>query len=341
MIQRRRLRVVALLLATATTAVTAACSSASSKPTAVDQPLSTISPSPTAGLHASPSPAAPTNPAAPSGPVEPLTGLPGTAGGAVVVVPMNVTAGGSAPHGLAGADVVSVDFGEHGLFHLAAMFQSHSEAKVGPAAEIRPSDLRVILQSRALIAQSGSPSGFLDVAKSIGLTVRKPGESGFSGDYVDTSALRSGVKNPPKPAGIFQYGTPGQPVSVSSVSTARKVSVKVSGHSTITWTFDAAKKIWSARVGAVSVSTANIVIITSPYVTKHVSAMRRDVTFANPLGQGKASVFAGSQHIAATWYKKNILSALNFLGPDQDTPNLVPGSTWILLVPSKAKVTVS
>jgi hypothetical protein len=158
---------------------------------------------------------------------------------------------------------------------------------------------------------------------------------------VNIDSLRASVKSLNEPASVFQYADPGQPVSLSGVSAAHKLVVKVSGHSTITWTYDTAKKQWLATIAGVRVAATNIVVMTTPYMTKHVSALRRDLTFANPLGTGHSTILAGNGRISATWSKKNFTSALNFLGPDQNAPALLPGSTWILMVPSKASVTSS
>jgi DUF3048 family protein len=333
MIDRRRLRSMALVLA-AVAAVAACSTSKPASPSADQLPLPSSTPS---AIIASP-------PASTTAPAEPLTGLPGSADGAAVAVPIDL---GADARGLADADIVSAEFDEHGLIHAVAIFQAHVTSKAGPLALIRPSDLKLVSQTNPLIAQTGSPAGFLDTAKSVHLTVRSPGRGshGFTSsggsDYVDIDSLRASVKGMNEPAPMFQYADPGQPVSLKDVSTAHKLVVKVSGHTTMTWTYDASKKQWLTTISGIQVATTNVVVMTTPYITKHISALRQDLTYANPLGSGKSTVLAGDGRISATWYKKNFSSALNLIGPDQNPPSLLPGSTWILLVPSKSTVSSS
>ncbi len=274
-----------------------------------------------------------------------MTGLPGAGSGSAVVVPVNVAKGVPAPVGFGDADIVSIEFSEAGAFHLVGIFQSKYPTKVGPLAEVRPSDLKLVCTTNPLIAQTGAPAGFLDTAKTFQLTVRTGSKSGSgfasSGGsmYADPNTLRVGAKGTPN--GMFEYADIGRALSRLNVDTASKVVVAVPGHAAITWTYDSATNTWHTRIGGVLMTTTNIVIITTAYTTKHVSALRKDLTFADPLGTGKATVVAGDSTISASWSKKTFNSALNLLGPDQDTPQLTAGQTWIMMVPATAKVTAS
>ena len=78
------------------------------------------------------------------------------------------------------------------------------------------------------------------------------------------------------------------------------------GHAAITWTYDSATNTWHTRIGGVLMTTTNIVIITTAYTTKHVSALRKDLTFADPLGTGKATVVAGDSTISATLVQEEL-----------------------------------
>jgi hypothetical protein len=284
---------------------------------------------------------------APAAPVEPLTGLPGSGSGSAVAVPVDVVSGGPAPSGLDDADIVSVEFGEGSLLRLVSMFRSHPAPRVGPVGMIRPSDDKFINEVQPLVAQSGAPKGFLEQATAAHLAVRSafagaPGYS-ISGDlaYVNVDALRSVAKATAAPRSMFTYAPADRPISVSGVSAATRVVIAAPGHPTITWAYDSVQKIWKSTIGGAAVTTANLVILTTPYLTKHVSSLRKDLTYTNPVGQGKGIMISADNKIAVSWDKRNPLLAMNFLGPDQSTPELTPGRTWIFLTPTGATVTTS
>ncbi len=307
-------------------------------------------PNPLVGSQAPPPSVAPTSSGTPSqsaapATFEPMTGLPGAGTGSVIAVPINVGKGAPAPVGLADADIVSLEYSEAGGMHLVGMFQSKYPSKVGPLAEVRPSDMKIVCTTNPLIVQTGAPSGFLDTAKSLNLTVHTGSRStaGFaqsgSSLYAEPNVLRAGAKG--QPNAMFEYAQAGEALSRLNVDQVSKVVVTVPGHVSITWTLDGTTKVWHTQIGGVTMTTTNLVIITSPYMTKHVSALRRDLTYSDPLGSGAATVVAGDSKIAATWSKKSFNSALNLLGPDQDTPRLTAGPTWLMLTPPGSKVTAS
>jgi Protein of unknown function (DUF3048) N-terminal domain len=329
----RRHRSRAVTVAIVALVATAACSSPKPQQIVGTQPQASAS-------AAAPSP----SPSPVSEPLEPLTGLPGTATGAAVVVPFDIAKGAPKPVGIADADIVSVEFSEQGTLRLVGIFQSKSPSKVGPVGAARPSDLKVVDTESAIIAQSGATIGTVETAKAFHVTIRSPGRSapGFSSSgrsvYVNPTAVRGTDKTAP-PA-MFEYST-GRPLSRVAVSTVHRVVIAAPGHTPLTWTLDATTKLWHTTIAGIVMTTPNLVILTTPYTTKYVSSEGRNLSFAAPLGSGKATVVASDGAIAASWYKKGFDGFLNMLGPDQDTPQLTAGTTWIMLAPTGSKVTTS
>jgi hypothetical protein len=341
MISRHRLRSVVAPVALIATAASAGCSSPAGAQLGTPPLSSGTTPS-----EGSPAPTA-TASTGPVGPPEPLTGVPGSAIGAVVAVPIDVAAGRPAPVGLGDADMVSVEFSEAGLIRLVGLFQSRSAARVGPAAMFRPSDLKFVGQTAPVIAQFGAPAGFLADAQISHIAVRSAfsGAPGFSftgsTPYVNTAALRAAAKGAPAPLSMFSYASTGGAVSRSGVTGVHRISIAVSGHPTIVWTFNTSSHLWQSTIGGAAVTTANLVVLTTPYLTKRVPVLKRNLTYANPVGTGKGILAASDSEIAVTWDKRDPLLAMNFLGPDQNTPQLTPGNTWIFLTPAGAAVTAS
>jgi hypothetical protein len=334
-----RARAVAAIIAVAGVGLITGCTAKSPVSLAAATPSSTGT-APSAAPSVAPTPAA-------SGPRAPLTGLAISAisGVRTVVVPIAIVKGGHGPAGIGSADIVGVDYAEQGTIRLLAAFQSLASTEAGPVGSLRPSDARLFAQTGAAIVEGGTPSGFLDVVKAAGLSYVSSSGSGFSkrGDrsYADITSVRSHLSGGAAPAPMFEYATAGQPVSGVGVKAVTAVTVEVSGHASIVWKYDSKSKMWGSSVNGTSVTTANLVILTTPYTTKFVHALKRNATFAEPQGTGAAEVIAGPQAISASWYKNNLIASLNMLGPDKTVPQLSPGRTWIFLIPKGSSVRVS
>jgi hypothetical protein len=264
----------------------------------------------------------------------------------VVLVPIEVGTGAAAPRGLDRADLVELEFAEGKLLRLGALFQSQTADRVGPVASVRPADVKLLNQLRPYVAHHGTPKGFLDLLNSSKLRAVTPGKTGFvsvSGRvFADTGALQASAPAEDKlPSSLFQFGQPGEPVAATGVTTAGTVVVTVPGHTALTWKFDAATKRWQTAVGGVPVNAANLVFLTTGFTKKDVKALDREVAMAEPVGKGVAQVYTTGQGVTAQWHKDGFYSAFKMLGPEQSIIRLAPGPTWVLLIPSTAKVTAS
>ena len=159
-------------------------------------------------------------------------------------------------------------------------------------------------------------------------------------EYVDTGRVVTS-KSKLLSSSMFQYAAGGQSVATSGVTTVATLAVRVPGHAAVTWTYQATSRLWTTTLFGTSVGATNVVVLTVPYTTKTVSALRRTVTFANPLGNGATRIVADDQSIAGTWSKRNFNSALNLLSADGHVPALAPGRTWVIMVPSGSAVNAS
>ncbi|BCJ71474.1 hypothetical protein CS0771_10180 [Catellatospora sp. IY07-71] len=284
-------------------------------------------------------------------PRAPLTGLEVDASAVsktAVLVPIEVGTGAAAPVGLDRADIVELEFAEGRLLRAAAVYQSQPADKAGPVAAVRPADVKLLNQLRPYVAHDGTPKGFLDLltaTKLAAVTPQKklPGFTTAAGrSYVNTGTLQAGAPDSQlEPAPLFQYAQPGEPLAATGTTPATTVVVSAPGHAPLTWKFDETSKRWQATVGGAPVTAANLVLLTMPYTRKVVKALKREVALADPIGEGKAQIFSSGQGVEAHWYKTGFYSALNILGPSQYLVRLAPGPTWVLLVPTTAKVTAS
>jgi hypothetical protein len=322
--------------AVAVIGLAAACTTAGQPPPAILGPTPTLN-TPTATPSSTSTPAA-------SAPVSLLTGLTDSGSGTAVVVPVLLQAGRSAV-GLENADIVSVEYAENGSVRLVGAFESKPSTKVGPLTQVRPSDAKLFAQITPIFTETGSPVGFRDAVHGAHLSLdsAQAGREGFSNSggtfYVDTTKVRvpgsTRVSTP-----LFMYSAPGASVG-SGAKTTQKLVVTVPGHATETWQYDASAKLWRANLSGTAVSATNLVVLSVPYTTKDVSALKSTLTWANPLGRGDARVVAGNQMVTGIWSKTAFASGLNMLSAAQQIPELVPGRTWILLVPPQSTVTAS
>ncbi len=290
----------------------------------------------------SPTPAAAATPAD----VALLTGLPGDTTRPAVVVPIRVAAGAGRAVGLGDADIVSMEFSEAGALRLTGVFASAASAKVGPLTMVRPSDAKIFSQTNPVFTETGSPAGFVTTVTSdhLSLVSAKRGRTGFTtsgNDYYVNTARVAASTSKLLSTSMFQYAAGGQSVATSGVTTVTKLALRVSGHTTVTWTYQATSRLWTTTLFGTPVSATNVVVLTVPYTTKAVSALHRTVTFADPLGGGAARIVADDQSIAGTWSKRNFNSALNLLSADGHVPALAPGRTWIIMVPSGSTISAS
>jgi hypothetical protein len=306
---------------------------------------SVIGPTPTPRVSASgPSPSASPTSAVPAS-VWALTGLAGGGGGPAVVVPIMLASGHDHPIGVDSADLVSLEFAESGGFHLAATFQSNPGKEAGPIDIVRPSDAKMFGQLKPVFTESGSPSGFVDTIKGghLALVSARSGAAGIgsSGGHLYVYPNKLAVRGLTEPPPMFTYGAPGAAVAGTGVKTVKQVVIRAAGHPTVTWDYDSAAHMWHTTILGTAFSATNLVVVQVPYITKSVHALGRDVQFADPLGTGKASIYAGSQGVGGIWQKKAFLSGLNVLANGDTLPVLSPGRTWIIEAPTSASVTAS
>lgn len=337
MTRRRPVRRIGCVAALLVVVAVAGCTSAG------EQSGSLLGPTPT--LNTPPPSPIPAASATPAG-VALLTGLPGVTTRPAVVVPIRIAAGSRPATGLGDADIVSMEFSEAGAVRLTGVFASASSAAAGPLTMVRPSDAKIFSQANPVFTETGSPSGFVTTVTSdhLSLVSAKRGRTGFttSGNsyYVNTSRVAASNSKQVSTA-MFQYAAGGQPVATSGVTTVTKLAVRVPGHTAVTWTYQATSRLWTTTLFGTRASATNVVVLTVAYTTRRVSALRRTVTFANPLGAGATRIVAGDQSIAGTWSKRNFNSALNLLSADGHVPALAPGRTWIIMVPSGSTVSAS
>lgn len=282
--------------------------------------------------------AAADKPAAPPSPygIAPLTGRPADSPEAAKRPALAVAVrAGAKTTGLDSADFV---YQEAGSGRLVALFQSKPPPKVGPVAETRPFDAKMLPVTGALLATSGGPDKFVtQLRKAKGLTNLSGYKAGYRGGYAITRNLYrkrpKGAKPPPK---LVQYAAPGQ----SQGTPVSRLTIELPGRDEV-WTYDAAQRAWR-RSGNPKFTAANVIVQLARFKTTKLERAGTSVPSVRPYGKGTASVASvgakGGQLSAGTWRKPGTRE-LTFFSAGRSKPILLtPGRTWVVIAPIGSNV---
>jgi hypothetical protein len=306
----------------------------------VPEPSST----PTAtSTSASPTPTATTT-------AEPAARLPLTGVGVSSVVAANRPAVGVAVQmvpggrlsGISTADLVYVEFDRARHARLIAMYQSADAASVGPVTGTSPVDGKLLtLFGTPAFGFDGGPTGFVAQAKPPALNPRDAAGSyrslfraGAGGLVVSTTALRASQRGGAPPmAGVLTFASDVARAPTGPTPLTRIV-VSVPGQDPITFTWSGGG--WSGPGGS---RLANIVVQYVPYktLTPHKSPTVRS---ALVVGSGLAKVYAGQYGASTTWSRR-FPGIVTVYAAGPRPVGLLPGRSWVLLVPTGTRVASS
>ncbi|HET6817299.1 MAG TPA: DUF3048 domain-containing protein [Mycobacteriales bacterium] len=343
-------RPVIAALATASLLALAACGGHDKKPAAAPSPSAT-SASPTASAQAAPATC-------------PLLGRPPTKGEnrtrpAVAIKIDNVDI--ARPQtGINHADVIFEETVEGGLTRLFAVFQCESAPVVGPIRSARTSDSDLIqLLKTAVFAYSGA-NGHVNarilstpgaVALSYdtngGLYYRSGSRPAPHNVYSSTSALlKAGLAHshklkPPPPLFTYSNASPGGKV-------VRSIALRWSGFASAGWTWTGSG--WNRTqngspdvlVGGTRVAVRNVIVMR---IQTRYLGLRDVLGNASPddvvTGQGPVWVFRNGHVIRGHWTRKHANSALRLRTARGRLIPLMPGRTWVELLPYSGSISVS
>jgi len=244
--------------------------------------------------------------------------------------------------GISTADLVYVEFDRARHARLIAMYQSADAASVGPVTATSPVDPRLLtLFGTPAFGFDGGPTGFVAVAKPPALNPRDAAGSyrslfrgGAGGLVVSTTALRASVRGGAPPmAGVLTFASDVAPAPTGPTS-LRRIVVSVPGQAPITFAWSGGG--WSGPGGS---WLANVVVQYVPYktITPHKSVAVRSAVV---VGSGTAKVFAG-QHGASTTWSRQFPGIVTVYAAGAHPVGLLPGRTWVLLVPTGTQVAAS
>lgn len=203
---------------------------------------------------------------------------------------------------------------------------------------------------------------------------RRPGYRAPHDLFANAKAVRefvakSGKGQPaPAPSGIFSFvgvpspsTTPTAPASLTATTTsaapvsptlASAAVVEFSRDQPMEWRFDKAKDAWlrfsndgteHKAEGGGQVATTNVVILSvNPLPTDNVDASGAPVPSWELVGSGGLTVLSsGGRVITGTWTREALDKPTRYVDRSGTPIQLVPGVTWVQLLPSDRSVRLS
>ena len=338
-----------------------ACALALTACSGAEEPTAT--PSTTAAETPSPTPTPPPEPVPSGCTPAPFTGLPadGSTPSAVVGVKIENSANARPQSSLENADIVFVEMVEGGMTRFLAIYNSTYPQTVGPVRSLRPTDAGILGQwsGSATLFYSGGISTFESMVQNAGIPLVTEGATGFYREksrkmphnlYVNLADGVSVLAAPDAcPTGLFQYldtqagevAPAGTPVSVIR---AKYPSAR-SG-----WQWNAGTGLWeryddgvanvSASSGAVLTATNVVVLTVETFNRSERDPAGTPVPETVLEGTGALSYFMNGQQFTGTWSKAGVNSPFEFFDANGAPVRLMPGNTWVELLPTSGQLSV-
>lgn len=320
-------------------------------------------PDSTATVSATPSPSRTTAPTPPSNPrpdvIWPLTGEDATEADRedlalpAVSVKIENSTQARPQSNLAQADIVFEEYVEYGISRLIAVYHSTVPDSVGPIRSLRPMDQNIIGSLEGPLVFSGAQGRFINSARSSGLTLiaqdtgatgffrttDKPAPHNLHGRMADFLAQSGDLTTPPEQ---WQFAYPAEESTVvTQGEQISEIDITMSQRANPRWEWDADQDAWLRYEGGSAHATAEGARITAT----NVVMLWVDVRYTDSNGgssvpetivvtdAGTGYVASGDRLVEVTWSKAGQFDPYVILGPDGEEVSLMPGQTWVELVP--------
>ncbi|MHC3471407.1 DUF3048 domain-containing protein [Streptomyces sp. 7R007] len=311
---RRAATTVALLAATATAGLTAACT----------------------GTHTP----------ADDGRGHPRTPAPSrTAAGSVLAVKIDNVPAARPQTGVDSADVVYAEQVEGGLSRLMAVFATKLPKVVGPVRSARESDLELLRQfDDPVLAFSGAQHKLLPLIDKAPLEAEPPGRlsaAWFRGTgkpaphnlYLRPARLLPSAPGPDALTTGFQYGAPPPGGTPRSSRTVRYPAAR------FTFTWSASRHRWLVSTdGTPTVTTAGQPLAPATVVVQYVrvrssrfhDVLGNNTPYTETVGSGTAQMLRDGRVYDVRWERKRATDGTAFTTGDGSPVNFARGQVWVV-----------
>lgn len=294
-------------------------------------------------------------------PTAPLTGLPDPTGESVKrpaleVKIENIDQPGVRPQaGLDAADVVYEEVVEGEITRFLAVFNSKLPETVGPIRSLRATDPNLVWPLGGVFAYSGgapvniplieaAPVNAVDETKAGPAMYRDASRAGRREHNLfgrPSDLVAKGGKPVPPPA-LFRYRdakqpSPGDPVASVHIGFAKGYDP--------TYQFDAATKTWKRFYGFApfnaasgqQIAPANVVL----QFTNYEGGVGSPTAEGQTVGEGDVWVFTDGKVVKGRWKRPGKEQPAAYVDAAGQPITLLPGTTWVHLVPIGAPVDVT
>jgi len=290
-------------------------------------------------------------------PVAPLTGLADPSGLAAhrpaLTVKIENTPEAMPQWGLDQADVVYEEIVNGGITRLAAIFNSHAPAKIGPVRSVRPTDEQIVFPLGGIFAYSGgapyaiaaiakAPVTLVDESSAGSAMFRDPNRVAPHNLYAVGPSLFTFKGSPTPPAPLFTYRATTARVVGPAVASVTVPFPSIYG---VTWTWNAASGSWDRTLFGQPVITGTGVRVAPVNVlvmwVNYVNGVGTFTSYASLLGSGPVTLFSAGKEVQGTWTRGPSLSDPIVYRSTSGKPlALTPGQTWVELLNSGAVLSV-
>jgi len=291
-------------------------------------------------------------------PTAPLTGLPDPSGLSLkrpaLTVKIENTPQALPQWGIDQADVVYEEIVNGGITRLAAIFNSHAPAKVGPVRSVRPTDTQVVWPLGGIFAYSGgapyavasistAPVKLVDESSAGTAMFRDPNLYAPHNLFAVAPQLFAFGGTPVPPPPLFSYRPSTQKAGGLAV-----VSFVVTFPSMypVTWTWDTATASWDRTLfgmadvtgTGVRESPKNVIVM----FVNYVNGIGTEASYANLQGSGTAAFFVDGKETEGTWSRgPSKADVIQYKTANGKTALLTPGQTWVELLNVGAPLSVT
>jgi hypothetical protein len=294
----------------------------------------------------------------PQYPTAPLTGMPDPTGLSVkrpaLTVKIENTPQALPQWGIDQADVVYEEIVNGGITRLAAIFNSHAPAKVGPVRSVRPTDTQVVWPLGGIFAYSGgapyavasistAPVKLIDESSAGTAMFRDPNLYAPHNLFAIAPQLFAFGGTPVPPPPLFQYRTSKQK---TAGLTAVSFIVPFPSYYQVTWTWDTTSLSWDRTLfgkadvtgTGVRESPKNVIVMWVNYV----NGIGTEASYANLQGSGTAAFFVDGKETMGTWSRGPSKSdVIQYKTANGNPALMTPGQTWVELLNDGVTLTVT
>ncbi|HQU00269.1 MAG TPA: DUF3048 domain-containing protein [Acidimicrobiales bacterium] len=286
-------------------------------------------------------------------PIAPLTGLPDPSGLSLkrpaLTVKIENTPEALPQWGVESADVVYEEIVNGGITRLAAVFNSHAPAKIGPVRSVRPTDTQVVWPLGGIFAFSGGAAYALNsIATVPGLDrvdessagtamFRDPTRVAPHNLYAVGPKLFTFAGTPIPPPALFQYRSLHGITQGTRASAVSQFVVPFPSIYPVTWTWNPTSASWDRTLfgqpdltgTGVRESPKNVIVM----FVNYVNGIGTMSSYANLQGSGTADVFTNGEEVTGTWSRGSSPGDVVAYRDAKGQPILLtPGQTWVELL---------